>query len=587
MFRMILRKSIACLITASLVFSASAASATQFLSPVMDRQFSKNEAKSLDNLPDQARARSDELIVGVPDLEGEFNPFFCETAGDSSAATLLFDELLFTNNDGKTGAGVASYGIQSDGRTVVFTLNEGVAYADGAPVTSDDFINALYLLLNPDYAGAYDITGAGIAGVEAYRGGEAETISGIARVSDKAFSVTMNTASENKLIFFAIPALRVSLCGDMRRPADAADGDARAAFDARAVEAARAVSAADMAYGQYFLVTATPGVEAVFAKNPSYWRGTPKIGTLKLTVVPADPAKAYFMIQSGAVDIVNLIGSIDIVNAAFDTGYINLYSWEGDAVGYLAMDLDNALFADSNVRRALAFGFNREKARVDVFERFASVPRILVFDSFSMSGELNAELYPFDPERAKELLDNAGWAMGDDGLRHRGNDAFSFTLTYNSPNPFMDYAAPLMQQNYKQLGIDVKLEPVSLAELANAVDDSDYEMCFVARRLPADPALAANLFVGESYLNRIGFESDTAGRLLRMATAEADATRQGVLYEVLFQQLYDDLPFIPLYRRFEVLLINGRVMNANVTIAHDILADAYRFFLVDTLEGMW
>lgn len=570
-----------------IALSACSASATVFESPPIDRRISKNEARSLDDMPDTARARADELVVGVTELTGEINPFFARTSGDSSVATLLFDELLFTNNAGEAGPGVATYTLSATGAEVTFTIRENVRYIDGEPVTSDDFINALYLLINPAYDGAYDISPLGIAGRKEYQSGGAAEVRGIVRVNDRTFTVALETPISDQLVFFAIPALRVSLAGDMKIPATATDAAARAAAFANAVKAARAVDAPAMAYGQYTLVLLEEGVHALFTKNQAYWRGAPKIGTLRLQVVSTDTEEVFSMMLAGSVDIVNLIGSIEIVNRAYDARFINLYTWESDIIGYLGMDLDNALFMDTAVRHALAVGLNREQACDSVFERYASVPKMILFDAFGISREMNEELYPYNPEYALELFESAGWVMGDDGLLHRGDKTFTFALTFNTPNPYMDKVATQMHADYRRIGVDVKLNPVTLGELAAGIEQDNLAMYFEARRLPVDPALAANLFVGDSHLNAGGYRSDTTDRLLRIASMEKDPARRNVYYEVLFQQLYADLPFIPLYRRSDMLLINGRVMNANVTTAHDILSDAYRFFLVDTLEGQW
>lgn len=552
----------------------------------INRRIDKNTAKTLDFQPDAAKARTDSLVIGVSDLLGETNPFWVETIGDTYLTALMYDELLFANNEGEIGTGVASYTQSTDGKTFTFTINEKAKYTDGTQVTAADFINAMYLLLMPGFDGTYDITRAGIVGVEEYLSGEAETISGIAEQSERVFTVTTKSGNKAGLIYLAIPALRVSVFGDMRRPQ--ALETTFEAFCSQSLAQVRAADATQMMYGQYILEALEPGTGATFTKNNAYWRGMPYIGTMELLVVPVDGEVEAIL--EGAVDIISTIGSIDVVDAVvdFEKGFINLYTWEGDVVGYLGMDLEDPRFESMTVRQALASGFDRETARRNKIERYGMVPSIMLFDSFSPAvAHMFEEQFPYDTEKAAQQLTEAGWQPDNDGILEKDGVRFSFTLTYNVPNPLINVILTQITSDYLSLGIEVIPDPVSFEELIERVEAGDYEMYFMARRLPANAAVAADLFAGGSFLNDFGYSSEMLSRMLTLAEVESDPERQNVIYELFYQQLYMELPFIPLYRRSEMLLANARVMNLTITTAHDVVADAYRLFLTDTLEGQW
>lgn len=584
-----LKKTLALCLLLALLPTAGLATMIMPSAAPINRRVDRNTAKTLAYLPENAKARTDTLVIGVPDLLGEINPFWAQTTGDDYVASLLFDELLFANNDGEIGPGVATYEASADGRTYTFTIKDSVRYPDNTPLRSDDFINALYLLLTPGYDGSYDISRADIDGVAAYLQGDAGTITGIQRLSDAAFSVTLASTNANDLAYLAIPALRLTHVGDMCRPADLTDPDAFPAFYEETLATARKAEAAPMAYGQYLLDSLKVGNIATLTKNDAYWRGTPYIGTVELLVVPV--GGELDAIMEGTVDIISMIGSVEAVDtvADFETGFINLYTWEGNTIGYLGMDLENALFSDVSVRQALAMGFDRDAARKNHVERYGSVPSMILFDSFSasastISGELRDQ-FTFNPERAAQLLEDAGWVLEEDGLLHRGGQTFTIKLLYNTPNPIMEAVTTQMQMDYQHLGIELALEPVPFDTLVERTNAGDYEMYFQARRLPYDPALASDLFAGDSHLNTSGYTSDMMARLIAMADTADTQERENVLYEMLYQELFLDMPVIPLYRRFEFLLTNARVMNITVTTSHDITADVYRFFFTDTLEG--
>lgn len=552
-------------------------------SPI-NRQISGFNANTLDFLPEAARNRPDTLIFGVPDLLGETNPFWARTTGDNTLAALLYDELLFANNIGEVGAGVGVPEIA--GQTVTITLRD-VRYRDGSAAQSEDFINALYLALMPGYDGVYDLTRAGISGVSAYLSGEAAEISGIRRVSETVFTVTFDSAAAVGLVYLTLPALPVSHFGDMRRPDALMNPDAFGDFYEETLNRVRHTDASQMAYGQYTLLENTPGEGARLEKNAAYWRGEPKISFVELEVV--SPGAELDAILSGEVDIISMIGSVSAVDAAYnyESGFVNLYTWKGDVVGYLGMDLTNPMFSDKTVRRALAMGFDRDAARYQSVERYGNVPGMLLFDSFSETCDMLGELYPYNPEEAARLLDEAGWLLEEDGFRHKGELTFIIPFYYNTPNPVMDRVIVQMVMDFEALGIGLQITELPFDALLKAVDAGDCPMYFQARRLPQSPAIAADLFAGESHLNQSGYDTEALDRMLRRAAQESDAARQTVLYEGLYQELYLDLPIIPLYRRDELLMVSARVMNASVTSSHELTSDVYRFLLTDSLANKW
>lgn len=216
---MTIKRAAACLLACLALLSAVPAGEAAETGPI-NRRIDPFTANKLDYLPEKARARTDTLVYGVPDLLGVTNPFWAETTGDNYLSSLLYDELVFASNAGENGEGVAAWTVLPNGRTYTFTVREGVCYTDGVQVSSDDYINAIYLILTPGYDGAYDLSRAGIVGAEEYAAGLANTIAGVERIDARSFSVTFETYNPTCLDYLGIPALRVSLFGDHALPAE-------------------------------------------------------------------------------------------------------------------------------------------------------------------------------------------------------------------------------------------------------------------------------------------------------------------------------------------------------------------------------
>ncbi|HML45951.1 MAG TPA: ABC transporter substrate-binding protein, partial [Clostridia bacterium] len=483
---------------------------------------------------------------------------------------------------------LAKISVSPDGLTYTFTL-QGARYSDGVAVGAEDFVNTLYWMLMPTYEGSRDIRSLDIAGVSDYLDGLAQTIAGIAVLSSQSFSVTLNAPNPSAPAFLSLPAMRVAHFGSAIRPENTPDDpEIRALFYQDRMAEMRAVDPTLASYGQYDLETYEDGARARFAANADYWRGRPSTPYMELLTVPV--GREYEAVTSGDVDIIHCYPSVAIVDDAYEAGYLNMYTWTGDVFGYIGMRTDQPPFSDARVRQAMAYALRRRIIQQLTLESYMSIPGIVLFDAFPPNSneimgdaENPGELYSLNSEKAEDLLDEAGWIKGEDGLRSREGERFAFTLYLPEENPVSDVLESEMKLCCEWLGLTMTVERLPYLDLAERVEKNGCDMYLQARRIPADPAVAADLFVGDSHLNASGYDSEGVERFLRWAAKESNPESQAVVYEGLYQQIYLELPFIPLYRRSELMLANGRVRNMYVSSGHDVLAEAYRLIIRDSL----
>ena len=544
---------------------------------------SPNLAASLEKVPEKARARTDTISIGVPDLYGQVNPLFANTIGDTYAADLLFDELVFLDEYGTAGDGLAHMAVSGDGLTYTFELRPA-RYSDEALVSADDCLNTLYLMLMPAYDGSRDLSPLDIAGVAEYLAGEADTVSGLVKLTETSFSVTLNKPNASAPQLLALPALRVAHFGSAIRPSGM--GDSQTALELYYKQRLREVREADAwlaGYGQYDLASMEPGVKASFVANADYWRAKPSTQNIELAVVPLE--ESYNAIYNGDVDIINCYPDYSEIEKVYDRGdgFISFYSWMGDTFGYLSMRVDSPLFADERVRKAFAHGLNRGEILRATLGNYASTPGMLLFDSFAEKADVLGELYPYDVSVAAALLDEAGWVAGEGGSRSKDGKPFTFTFVAAAANPTAESVVASLRTMCDYLGLTFEVKLIPFEELIAVQGTDAYDMCLMARRLPMSPVSAVNLFEGDSHLNDSGYSSDGMERFANWAQLETSKDRQSIVLEGLYQQLYIELPVIPLYRRFELMLVNARVRNIYISTAHNVTAEAYRMIITTSL----
>jgi peptide/nickel transport system substrate-binding protein len=215
------------------------------------------------------------------------------------------------------------------------------------------------------------------------------------------------------------------------------------------------------------------GRHLVLERNP-FWHGpTPHLKHL-----------IYRFIQEGETVLANLdtarLGAVSPVALDFDLGLEykqrarargdHTYVVEDDRPGlwwqHIDFHLQNPITADRRVRQALALGLNRQGMCETLFGGGTPVADSWLPPShlaaYPPPGRLKPDLprYPYDPERAARLLEEAGWRMGQGGVRVKDGRPLRLTLTFTAGEPLTARIAQLVQEDWRPLGVDLQLRPL-------------------------------------------------------------------------------------------------------------------------------
>ena len=228
----------------------------------------------------------------------------------------------------------------------------------------------------------------------------------------------------------------------------------------------------------------------------------------------------------------------------------NVFTSPTSSYTYIGWNLKRPLFQDPLVRRALAHA-------VDVP---SMVRYILYGHGLQSTGIFTPQMWFFDPtitplaydpEKARQLLAEAGWKPGPDGTLQKNGERFSFTLITNNGNEVRRDIATLAQDGLKKLGIEVKVELYEWAVfLKNHINKGDYD------------AMVLGWSLGNSYdqfqiwhssqanpeqLNVVGYKNPKADRLLDEIRQEYNREKIIAMAGELQRTIYDDQPYLFLY----------------------------------------
>src|SRR5437667_2699563 len=292
--------------------------------------------------------------------------------------------------------------------------------------------------------------------------------------------------------------------------------------------------------------------------------GTPRVKHITWRFVPDTNALVANML-SGAIDVVATIGITFDQAVQLDkqaAGRFKVYfepalTWE-----HIDLNFDNPLLQDVRVRRALAHGINREAISQQLFEGRQPVSNTYLPSRHP--GYTDAvQKYPYDPARARALLQEAGFTPGPDGmLRNAAGQRLSFELNTTAGNRIREQVEQIIQQNLKDIGIEITIQNfparVYFGEITN---QRKYKALAMYAWTIAPTSDCAELYTSESIPNEKngwagqnypGYKNADMDKTCKAARAEVDEAKRIQLLNESAQIFARDLPALPLYNRTSV-----------------------------------
>lgn len=319
-----------------------------------------------------------------------------------------------------------SYTVSEDGRSFEFVIRPGVVFHNGRELVAEDFKYTLERVLDP----ATQSPGAGfytnIVGAEAFAAGEADEVTGIEVTGDLSIRITTEEPDASLLHKMALNFAHVV----PREAVEAAGGD----FGHNPVGT-----------GGFQLQEWVLGQRLVLERNPAYFEDSlPYLDELTFQV-GIDPNVAFLRLQRGEVDVLgDGIPSARYTEVMEDAELSQLVA-TGDQMqtGYITINVNIEPFNDLRVRQALNHAINKDRI-VRILNNRAE-PATQILPPLFESHDPDFAPYDYNPDRARELLAEAGLA-----------DGFSTVLyAYNvAPN---DRIAQSIQQDLSEIGIDVEV----------------------------------------------------------------------------------------------------------------------------------
>ncbi|MDT9718031.1 ABC transporter substrate-binding protein [Paenibacillus sp. ClWae2A] len=513
------------------------------VSAAMDAPF---QATDLNQLPETAKKRTDTVIVGLTDPSGAFTPYFHQSGYDGNVASLLFASLVTVDEKGLPVPDLAeSWDVSDDQRTYTFHLRKDSKFSDGSALTADDVAFTWTILHDKSYDGGFDIFSTKVKGGKAYTEGTADHIEGIKIIDPLTISVTLEQPNATALLTLGSEVLSKAYYGKD--------------YQFGKLEYIKNLHATPVGNGPYKLEKFIPGQEVRFVANEFYYKGKPKTEHF---IYKTSEGDTWQFIETGEIDFTSFTATQENIDKLKNIPYLNLLPYTPSTYGYLQLNLEHEQLQEKEVRQAITYGLDRQSIYVDANQgagAVANIPTSPISWSYTEEG-INP--YAYDPDKANQLLDDAGWLPGADGIREKNGKKLSLHFL-GTKSPATDIFIAVAKENFEAIG--VQFQPEVFADfnsLVSKVEGGDYDVASFSTPMLTDPSDGVQQFVDGELK---GYNNPKVKELYNKGLATTDIEERKAVYKELYQQLNDELPVIFTSYRKTVYAYNGRIDGLSVS----------------------
>jgi peptide/nickel transport system substrate-binding protein len=470
------------------------------------------------------------LVIGALEEPANMSPLSAlpHHFPEHIAQTLMFDSLLQFMPDGSlTPKLAASYEVSNDKLSYTFKLDSRAKWWDGTPVTADDVVFTIKTLLDPASKSSTEGV-TDVAGIEAV---DPATV----KVTIKAFNP----------VFLPQFASRGIVPKAVLQGKDVANDE----FNKK-----------PLGSGPYKFVKWEKGQFLQLEANPNYFLGVPKIGKVTVKFM-AEQNTVLQEFRSGALNYALLqprdLGTVQPATLA-----------ENPSPRFYDISPNyKRILGDLALREAVLYGTNRESIVQNILKGKGSVIEANVSPTgwnWAYTNETVKRSY--DAEKAKSLLETAGWKPGANGIREKDGKPLTFGVMVNNYDFILQQVLQAQQSDLKKVGFDMKIEVVDPGKFGERRSAGDFDALARVWNPVYDPdqrGLVLSTVYGDDGKvksgNFYGYQNPKMDELANAALKTDDKTARAKIYADI-QKLYaQDAVRLPLFTEVELHAFNLKV----------------------------
>jgi len=462
----------------------------------------------------------------------------------------LYDPLVWQPEGGQFVPGLAeSWEISADGLSYTFTLRQDVTFHDGTPLNAESVKATYDRMIDPATKSLQ------IARLGPYDRSEVVSEFVVRIYLTEPFAPLLSSMSEVALAPISPAAVEALGDGFARTP---------------------------VSTGPFKVKEWPDETTLIFERNPDYaWApefftnpGPAHLDTITYRFIEEESTRMVSL-ETGEADIVEQLPAMEIQTVQENEKFQLSSSVLPGMPELCSINVSNGPTQELAVRQAMLFGVDREALALVLFQGgFPAAHGPLTSASWAY-WEGVEDMYPFDPDKAADLLDKAGWVMGGDGVREKEGQKLTVRAV-TSAGGETQRVAEFVQASLMELGFDYVVEAMAYEATATRFAENDYEVgrFGLVSIDPHDSLFAAfhsSQIEGGSQFNRSRIDDSEMDELIERAAVEGDTEKRGEIYRELQQRIMEQALILPAFERPTAYGLQPRVHG----FADDLLGRPY------------
>lgn len=479
------------------------------------------------------------MFLGMVNPPILFNPINSSDVASQFAEKFMFDSFLEMESPLKFVPKLADSFETTDNQTFTIKINKDAKWSDGKPVTAEDAAFTFQLIANPKVetsVGAYLSMFDGLENTGKLKEGQTELAS-VKVLDEKKIQFKTKAPVDPNMIKEQLGTKLMILPKHALEKVDPA-GLSQDAF----------MQKPTVTNGPFKFVQYKKDQYIEFEKNADYYLGAPELDKLFIKVMPAPNLVAQLQTGEVHMNVASGIGKIPPQDYETVKKFENVKTKDEPQFGFQTMMFNTEKLSDPRVRQAIAYALDRPQIVDKLLKGYGEVvdgP----YTSVSPYLDKNLEKYSYNVEKAKQLLQEAGWDF---------NRELSFVVPLG--NKVREQSADILTQNLQAIGLKVKVATYDFPTVMQKAKAGEYELLLMGLTFTLDPEVSS-LYSSIGTFNFMKYNNAKVDELLLKGKAEPNADKRKEIYSELQKIWNTDVPLITLYSDNEFSAISKQVAN--------------------------
>jgi peptide/nickel transport system substrate-binding protein len=451
----------------------------------------------------------DSLVIGIESNPSHLDPRYATDANSSRISLLIYNSLLRIDQNSRLVGDLAEHWTMLDDLTYIFRIRRGVTFHDGSPLTSTDVKYTYDSIMDPRSRSP--------------KRGRLKVLQSVEQLGSHDIRFRL---SEPHAPFFEhctigiVPADSMALEDNGRKEPPPGSGP-------------------------FALSGINPGEKVFLKANSSYWEGKPRLPGLVFKIIP-DAIVRVLEFKKGTIQLLQNDIEPDTLAWLEKSTDAIIETNPGTTFQYIGINLTHPILKQQRVRQALAHAIDRDGIIRHILKDQATAANGIL-SPMNWAHDNSVPYWPYDPARAQQLLDEAGFPDPDgDGPQTR------FKLSFKTTNiDLRRRIAESLKEQLSRIGVELEVRTYEWGTFYSDIKKGNFHLYALAWVGIVDPDVYYNIFHSASFPpngdNRGRYNNYAVDRLVEKGRRESDLRQRKALYHQVQEIMHRDLPYIPLW----------------------------------------